>query len=154
MTTLAMDSKAESAPQGMKTFLIIWIGQLISILGSGLTGFALGVWIFQQTGKATPFALTVLFGNLPRILLLPIAGSLADRWNRRLVMNWECTGHHQRVCLVVVRQSHALAYLSNRHFGFGLFSVSRTSLYCLDQYACPQKGSLTREWHAAIESGA
>lgn len=86
MTTLAMDSKVESAPQGMKTFLIIWIGQLISMLGSGLTSFGLGVWIFAQTGKATPFALTVLFGNLPRILLLPVAGSLADRRNRRWVM--------------------------------------------------------------------
>lgn len=86
MTTVAMDAKAESALQGMRTFFIIWIGQLVSMLGSGLTSFALGVWIFGQTGKATPFALTVLFGNLPRILLLPVAGSLADRWNRRWVM--------------------------------------------------------------------
>jgi DHA3 family macrolide efflux protein-like MFS transporter len=70
----------------MKKFLVIWLGQVISILGSGLTSFALGVWIFDQTGQATPFALTVLFGNLPRILLSPIAGSLADRWNRRWLM--------------------------------------------------------------------
>ncbi|MCC6500315.1 MAG: MFS transporter [Anaerolineales bacterium] len=86
MTTTALDSKTQSAPQGMKTFVAIWASQLISILGSGLTSFALGVWIFDQTGKATPFALTVLLGNLPRILLLPVAGSLADRWNRRWVM--------------------------------------------------------------------
>ena len=95
MTTIAMDSKVETGPsvQGMKTFLVIWVGQLISILGSGLTSFALGVWIFSQTGKATPFALTVLFGNLPRILLLPVAGSLADRWNRRWVMILSDTGN-------------------------------------------------------------
>lgn len=86
MTTIAMESTAESAPQDMKTFLVIWIGQLVSMLGSGLTSFALGVWIFTQTGKATPFAMTVLLGNLPRILLLPVAGSLADRWNRRRIM--------------------------------------------------------------------
>ena len=86
MTSITMDATAEPAPQGMKTFLTIWAGQLISMLGSGLTSFALGVWIFDQTGKATPFALTILFGNLPRILLLPVAGSLADRWNRRWVM--------------------------------------------------------------------
>lgn len=70
----------------MSTFVIILIGELISMLGSGLTGFALGVWIFDQTGKATPFAITVLFANLPQILLAPLAGSLADRWNRRLMM--------------------------------------------------------------------
>lgn len=87
MTALTLDQQtAEVQPTNMNKFLIIWVGQLISILGSGLTAFALGVWIFQKTGQATPFALTILFSNLPRILLLPLAGSLADRWNRRLVM--------------------------------------------------------------------
>jgi DHA3 family macrolide efflux protein-like MFS transporter len=71
---------------GMRTFLLIWLGQLFSILGSGLTSFALGVWIYKQTGQATPLALTVLFGSLPRLLVMPFAGSLADRWNRRVIM--------------------------------------------------------------------
>lgn len=75
-----------AAPRNMKTFLIIWLGQLISMLGSGLTSFALGVWIYDQTKQATPFAITVFLGNLPRILLSPLAGSLADRWNRRWLM--------------------------------------------------------------------
>lgn len=82
----------EPAPQGMRTFVVIWLGELISILGSGLTSFALGVWIFDQTGQATPFALTVLFGTLPRLLLLPLAGTLADRWNRRWLMILGDTG--------------------------------------------------------------
>ena len=62
------------------------------MLGSGLTSFALGVWIFQKTGNATPFALTVMFSSLPRVLLSPVAGSLVDRWNRRLVMILADTG--------------------------------------------------------------
>ena len=87
MTALTMDEQAANAqPGNMNKFIVIWFGQVISMLGSGLTAFALGVWIFQKTGQATPFALTILFSNLPRILLLPVAGSLADRWNRRLVM--------------------------------------------------------------------
>lgn len=77
---------------GMRTFWIIWAGQLISLLGSGLTSFALGVWIYEQIGEATPFALTVLFGSLPQILLLPLAGSLADRWDRRWMMILADTG--------------------------------------------------------------
>lgn len=75
-----------AAPRGMRAFLVIWIGQVISIIGSGLTSFGLAVWIFQRTGEATPFALTALFGNLPRILLSPVAGAVADRWSRRWVM--------------------------------------------------------------------
>lgn len=80
-------------PRTMRTFLIIWLGELVSLIGSGLTSFALGVWIFERTQQATPFALTVLFGNLPRILLLPVAGALADRWNRRRLMILADTGN-------------------------------------------------------------
>ena len=91
-----------AAPVNMRPFLTIWTGQLISMLGSGLTSFALGVWIFQQTGRVTPFALTVLFGSLPRILLLPLAGSLADRWNRRWMMFLADTGSALTTLAVVL----------------------------------------------------
>lgn len=79
--------------KNMRSFLIIWIGQVISILGSGLTSFALGVWIYQQSGQATPFAITVLFGSLPAVLLGPIAGTVADRFNRKKVMLLADTGN-------------------------------------------------------------
>ncbi len=81
-----MKKEKSDIPKNMRTFLIIWVGQLISIIGSGLTGFGLSVWIFNQTGQATPFALNALFYNLPRILLSPLAGSVADRYNRRRIM--------------------------------------------------------------------
>ncbi|MAT42989.1 MAG: MFS transporter [Anaerolineaceae bacterium] len=87
-----MQSSSSSSPKNMKAFITILIGELISMLGSGLTGFAMGVWIFEKTGQATPFAITVLFASLPPILLAPFAGSLADRWNRRLIMIIADTG--------------------------------------------------------------
>jgi DHA3 family macrolide efflux protein-like MFS transporter len=91
-----------AAPTGMRTFFIIWIGQVISIVGSSLTNFGLGVWIFEQTGDAMPFALTVLFGSLPRVFLLPIAGSLADRWNRRWLMILADTGNALATLVIVL----------------------------------------------------
>jgi len=72
--------------KGMRTFIIIWLGQLASMIGSGLIGFALSVWIYDQTGQATPFAMTALFSTLPRIILSPIAGAISDRWNRKRIM--------------------------------------------------------------------
>ena len=72
-----MKSNPLETLRGMKTFLVIWVGQLISIIGSGLTGFALSVWMFEQTGQATPIALNALAFNLPRVILSPIAGSVA-----------------------------------------------------------------------------
>jgi DHA3 family macrolide efflux protein-like MFS transporter len=95
MTDLAagVEQKPDpSLPSNMRNFIIIWIGQFISMLGSNLTGFALGVWIFDQTGQATPFALTILFGSIPRVLLLPVGGAVADRWNRRALMILADTG--------------------------------------------------------------
>ncbi len=79
-------------PKNMRAFVTIWLGQVISILGSGLTGFAMGVWIYDQTGKATPFAITALFSSLPNVLLSPVAGSVADRFNRRRIMILADTG--------------------------------------------------------------
>jgi DHA3 family macrolide efflux protein-like MFS transporter len=72
--------------RGMATFAVIWGGQVISTLGSYLTGFALGVWIYQQTGSATLFALISLATTVPAILLSPFAGVLVDRWDRRWAM--------------------------------------------------------------------
>ena len=70
----------------MKIFRIVWLGQLLSLFGSGLTTFALGVWVYQQTGSMTHFALVLFSGSIPGVLLLPVAGLLADRWDRRLTM--------------------------------------------------------------------
>lgn len=86
MNSLSVKNTPVEMPRDMKTFFVIWSGQLISMLGSGLTNFALAVWIYDKTRQATPFAITVLLGTIPRVLLLPIAGSIADRFNRRFIM--------------------------------------------------------------------
>jgi len=72
--------------KGSRTFVLLWLGQTISLTGSGLTGFALGVWALQRTGSVTSYALISFFVVLPGIVLLPIAGALVDRWNRRWAM--------------------------------------------------------------------
>ncbi|MBE9144081.1 MFS transporter [Planktothrix mougeotii] len=70
----------------MQTFLLIWFGQLISLIGSGLTRFALGVWLYQTTGSSVQFSLMYVFAELPYIILAPFGGAIADRWNRRLLI--------------------------------------------------------------------
>src|SRR5688500_14931232 len=70
----------------MRAFTIVWIGQLVSLLGSGMTGFAIGIWAYEETGQATALALSTFFFFLPNTLLSPFAGALVDRWNRKLVM--------------------------------------------------------------------
>jgi MFS family permease len=68
------------------TFLILWLGQFVSSIGSGLTAFGLGVYVFQQTQSATAVSMVTLSAFLPIILLAPVGGVLADRFDRRLMM--------------------------------------------------------------------
>ena len=69
-----------------RKFLLLWIGELVSAIGSGLTGFGLGAYIFRQTGSAAGMALVTLLGFLPTLLLSVPAGVLADRYDRRFLM--------------------------------------------------------------------
>ncbi|MEW4426875.1 MFS transporter [Paenibacillus illinoisensis] len=69
-----------------RKFLVVWAGQLVSMIGIGLTAFSLGVYAFEKTNTATSVALITLFTFLPSILLRPIGGVLADRFDRRTMM--------------------------------------------------------------------
>ncbi len=77
---------AQPVKRHFSTFGLIWFGQTISLLGSGLTSFALGIWVYQTTGKVTSYALVALFTVIVTLLLSPISGALVDRWNYRAVM--------------------------------------------------------------------
>lgn len=67
-------------------FILLWSGELISAIGSGLTSFGLSVYVFQKTGSAADMALVSLLAFLPILLLSAPAGVLADRYDRRLLM--------------------------------------------------------------------
>jgi len=71
---------------GFKKFLIIWMGELISNIGSGMTAFGLGVYVWQLTHSAVDVSMVEIAALLPMILLCPAAGVLADRFDRRLLM--------------------------------------------------------------------
>jgi DHA3 family macrolide efflux protein-like MFS transporter len=73
-------------PKGMTTFTIIWVGQIVSLLGTAMSGFALTLWAYEITGKATPLALVGFFFITPMTILGPFVGTLVDRGNRKLMM--------------------------------------------------------------------
>ena len=81
-----MFSVKKNKPAGMRAFIIVWLGQLVSLFGTSLSRFALTIWAWELTGEATALALVGLFSFAPGIFLSPIAGALVDRWNRKFVM--------------------------------------------------------------------
>ena len=70
----------------MKKFMRIWIGELISSIGSGMTAFALSIYVYELTGSVSYVSLVTLLAYMPTILLSPVGGVLADRYDRRLLM--------------------------------------------------------------------
>lgn len=70
----------------MKNFYKLWLGELISNIGSGMTAFALSVYIYGKTGSVSYVSLITLLSFMPSIILSPIGGLLADRYDRRLLM--------------------------------------------------------------------
>ncbi len=77
---------SRTAGNGVRAFGLVWCGQLVSFVGSGLTSFTLGVWVYQTTGSITLFALISLFYTLGGVAFGPVAGALVDRWDRRRVV--------------------------------------------------------------------
>lgn len=73
-------------PTGMLGFTVVWFGQLISLLGSNMTGFAMTIWAYELTGSATALALVGFFFVTPMLVFSPFAGAIVDRYDRKLMM--------------------------------------------------------------------
>jgi MFS family permease len=67
-------------------FLIFWIGQAISQLGSSITRFALVIWVFNQTGSAMSVSLVTLSSYLPYILASILSGDVVDKLSKKTVL--------------------------------------------------------------------
>ena len=83
----ASEAAVGSSPvSDTRSFLVIWVGQVVSLIGSGLTGFALGVWTYEQTRSVTQLSLIALCSRVPGIVVSPLAGALVDRLDRSWVL--------------------------------------------------------------------
>jgi DHA3 family macrolide efflux protein-like MFS transporter len=79
-------NRQQLAPYGGRIMGVLLFGQAISLIGSGLTAFALGIRIFQDTGSVTRMGAVILSSSLPGIVILPVAGAIVDRYDRRWVL--------------------------------------------------------------------
>lgn len=70
----------------LKSFLILWGSQAVSSLGTAMTGYALIIWVYGQQGTASSIAMLSVCSLIPSVLFAFIAGTLADRWNKKTIM--------------------------------------------------------------------
>jgi len=76
----------------VKTFIILWLGQLFSSVGSNMTYFTLTLWVWQKTESATAVALILIFYQLPQVIITPLTGILIDRTSRKQLLIISDTG--------------------------------------------------------------
>jgi MFS family permease len=129
-----------------KKFLIIWLGELTSNIGSGLTAFGLGVYVWQLTHSAVDVSMVEMAALLPMILLAPAAGVLADRYDRRLLMilGDSISALGLIVMLVLMKTGHIQVWQICLCVGFGsafaalldpAYKATITDLLTEDEYA-------------------
>jgi MFS family permease len=69
-----------------KNFIIVVIGQIISLFGNAIQRFSMSLYILNLTGSAAVFSGILAISTIPYILFAPIAGMLADTVNRKKIM--------------------------------------------------------------------
>lgn len=69
-----------------RTFLILWLTQSFSALGSSMTSYALVIWSYEQQGKALVTAMLMVCSYAPYVILSIFAGALSDKWNKKKTM--------------------------------------------------------------------
>lgn len=95
--------------QEMKTFLLLWITQSFSGLGSAMTSYALVIWSYSQKGSALMTALLMVSSYAPYVVFSIFAGALSDRWNKKITMlACDTIAAFTTVIMLVLLQSHKL----------------------------------------------
>lgn len=70
----------------MRSYLLLWFTQMISGLGSAMTGYALVIWSYTQQGSALATALLMVCSYAPYVICSIFAGALSDRWDKKKTM--------------------------------------------------------------------
>jgi len=86
MRTDTARAEGPAVRPSMGRFLAVACGQLVSTTGSALTAFALPIWLYLRTGSVANLGMLWALALTCGVLVLPVAGAIADRVDRRRVM--------------------------------------------------------------------
>ena len=115
-----------------KNLILFFTGSLVSNLGTFMYNFAIGLYVLTLTGSGKSFAISILFGIVPRIILSPFAGALADKINRKtmtvcmdiasgiLLLSIYFITQFTELSLILVYISSATLTIFNTFFGISI----------------------------------
>ena len=100
-----MEETKRNRPEGFFGFTIVWLGQIVSVLASTMTQFALTIFMFEETKSALAMGTLQVFFITPFLLISPIAGVMVDRYNRKTMMMVSDLGAGLGTVAVLILQS-------------------------------------------------
>ena len=141
-----MQEANTNRPSGMFGFTVVWLGQIVSVLASSMSQFALTIWMFEQTGSATALGLMQVFFVTPFLIISPIAGVMVDRHNRKMMMMVSDLAAGLATTLILVFQWLGILefwhmYFAAVIFGLGMafqwpaYSAAISTMVPKEQYA-------------------
>ena len=119
-------------PEGFKGFSIMSIAETLSLIGSAMTQFGIGIWIWKTTGNATPFSINSTLFFIPNMLFTPIAGALVDRWpkKRALILPDLAAGIITIITLILYKTNNlTLWFIYTASFISGIFNTFQWPAY-------------------------
>jgi DHA3 family macrolide efflux protein-like MFS transporter len=137
--------EAKNRPTGMFGFTLVWLGQMLSVMATQMTTFALSIWVFERTGSATALGLVQVFFITPFLLISPLAGVMVDRHNRKLMMMVSDLGAGLATVAVLVLQAFGILEIWHLYaaavfqglgnaFQWPAYSATITTMVSKEQY--------------------
>lgn len=100
-----MEQTKSNRPSGMFGFTIVWIGQIVSVLASSMSQFALTIFMFNETGSALAMGTMQVFFITPFLLISPLAGVWVDRYDRKMMMMVSDVGAGIATIIILILQA-------------------------------------------------
>ncbi|AYF06748.1 TPA: MFS transporter [Bacillus mobilis] len=118
MRSLRLHIENKKRNQELRNICLYSIAKTVSIFGSSMYSFALGLYVLQITGSALNFAITLILGTIPMIVMNPFAGVIADKVNKKkLVVCMDLLSG----CLLIT------VYILSSYYGLNLFIIYTTT---------------------------
>ncbi|HDR7622532.1 MULTISPECIES: MFS transporter [Bacillus] len=118
MGSLRLHIENKKRNQELRNICLYSIAKTVSIFGSSIYSFALGLYVLQITGSALNFAITLILGTIPMIVMNPFAGVIADKVDKKkLVICMDLLSG----CLLIT------VYILSSYYGLNLFIVYTTT---------------------------
>lgn len=83
MKSMQLVLKEKKDYREIKNIILFSSGKIVSVFGSSIYTFALGLYVLKITGSALSFATTLILGLVPMIIIIPFAGVIADKFDKK-----------------------------------------------------------------------